>query len=81
MDIIKPGLPHMVPAAGLPTQPPVDNGHDDHASITPFDEIDIPKKRTKLRLYTILVVLYVMSTLHLSNIITRLTSFDSSLLE
>lgn len=58
MDIITTAEPPLV-HTGLPAELPAAGGSPSNAPITPLDLIDGPKVRTKLRLYAILLALYV----------------------
>ncbi|KAF4629725.1 hypothetical protein G7Y89_g8421 [Cudoniella acicularis] len=57
MDIITTAEPPLV-HAGLPAEPPAAGVSPSNTPITPLDLIEGPKVRTKLRLYAILLALY-----------------------
>jgi len=58
MDVITTAEPPLV-HAGLPVELPAAVGSPSNNPITPLDLMDDPKIRTKLRLYAILLALYV----------------------
>jgi len=59
MDTITTAEPPLV-HAGLPAELPAAGVSPSNTLITPLDLIDGPKVRTKLRLYAILLALYVI---------------------
>ena len=61
MDIITTAEPPLV-HDGLPAELPAAGASSSNTPITPLDLIEDPKVRTKLRLYAILLALYVTSS-------------------